>query len=209
LRVLRWIAAIVIVGLIAGGVVPFMRWWLLPPLPDASKPIEPGSELARLMFEADKASKAEDHPRAVELYTKALAIEPGPNLISRRLRELRGSEYNFLGSEAEAYADFDAAIAIRYSRLSDISAIRAYMGRGYAALHLGKYAQARDDFDIVLKEIPADVPRSSSTLAWRGAAWQGLRDRSRAVEDYEAALRLDPGNELAHKGLDPLGEKRP
>ncbi len=78
------------------------------------------------------------------------------------------------------------------------------MGRGYAAVDLGQYRRAKQDFDVVLNELPNDVPRSSSTLAWRGAAYQGLGDRERAIADYKAALALDPTNAYAQTGLKDL-----
>jgi tetratricopeptide (TPR) repeat protein len=181
------------------------KLWTMPLRPVIVNPIDPDSELAHLMYDASKASRAGDHRQSAELYTKALAIEPGPNVISQDLHALRGSEYNYLDIPEKAYADYDAAIRVYYYRMSD-SAIRAYMGRGYAAINLRKYARAKDDFDVVLKELPDDVPRSSSTLAWRGAAWQGLGDREHAVADYKSALALDPKNEYARKGLKDLGE---
>jgi tetratricopeptide (TPR) repeat protein len=177
----------------------------MPPRPVIVNPIEPDSELSHLMYEAGKASRAENHQRAAELYTKALDIEPGPNVISQDLHALRGSEYNYLGMPEKAYADYDAAIRTYYYRMSD-QAIRAYMGRGYASFYLNQYTRAKADFDVVLKELPNDVPRSSSTLAWRGGTWQGLGDREHAVADYKAALALDPKNGYARQGLKDLGE---
>lgn len=210
MRLLRLIAGwigIVFALAIAISLADGTLWklWNMPPRPVIVKPIEPDSELAHLMYDASEASRAGDHRQSAELYTKALAIEPGPNVISQDLHALRGSEYNYLDMPEKAYADYDAAIRVYYYRMSD-SAIRAYMGRGYAAMNLRKYARAKDDFDVVLKELPGDVPRSSSTLAWRGAAWQGLGDREHAVADYKAALALDPKNEYARKGLKDLGE---
>jgi hypothetical protein len=43
-------------------------------------------------------------------------------------------------------------------------------------------------------------------LAWRGAAWQGLGNRSHAIADYKAALTLDPNNKYARNALNDLGE---
>jgi tetratricopeptide (TPR) repeat protein len=212
MSVFRWIFAVIAIALllsVADGTL--LRWGNMPPRPVIVKPIEPDSELSHLMYEAGKASRAENHQRAAELYTKALDIEPGPDVISQDLHALRGSEYNYLGMPEKAYADFDAAIRTYYYRVSDYyrmsdRAIRAYMGRGYAAMNLNQYARAKTDFDVVLKELPNDVPRSSSTLAWRGGTWQGLGDREHALADYKAALALDPKNGHARKALKDLGE---
>lgn len=175
-----------------------------PRLPAMVKPVLPDSELGRLMAAARKASREEDHKQAVALYTQALVLESGPNVIAQDLHELRGNAYNVLGENEKAFADFDAAIRIGYSEPLSDAAIRAYMGRGYAAVNLGRYRLAKDDFGIVLKAIPADVPRSSSTLAWRGAAHQGLGDRAHAVADYKASLALHPDNGYARQGLKDL-----
>lgn len=53
------------------------------------------------------------------------------------------------------------------------------------------------------------MPRSSQTLAWRGAAYQSLGKRSEAVTDYKAALEIDPQNKTALKNLKSLGEQLP
>jgi tetratricopeptide (TPR) repeat protein len=206
MSVLRWIGGVlglaVLIALADGAA---LRLWSMPPLPVMVKPVAPDSQLGRLMSAARSASRASDHTQAIGLYTQALAIEPGPNVISQSLRALRGSEYNHIGDDAKAFADFDAAIRIGYPEkpLSG-NAIRAYMGRGYASVNLGQYAPAKDDFDKVLHEIPNERPRSSSTLAWRGAAYQGLGDRERATTDYKAALAIDPDNAYARNALNDL-----
>jgi tetratricopeptide (TPR) repeat protein len=197
--------AVALAGLVLiGGFYAFIS--AMPKPPVLVGPIKEDSELWRLMQGARAASRAEDHRRAADLYTQALAVEPGPNIISRDLLAARGSEYNYLGMSAEAFADFDAALKIGYPREPmSTAAVRAHMGRGYASLALKQYRRAKDDFDIVLKAVPSERPRSSSTLAWRGAAYQGLRDRERALADYKAALAIDPNNERAAIGLKDLG----
>lgn len=169
-------------------------------------PITADTEPGRTMGAARAASRKGDHQRAAELYTQALAIEPGPNVISQSLHALRGSEYNFLNVADKAFADYDAAVRIGYPPPLSEQAIRAYMGRGYASFNLKKFERAKADFDIVLKALPDDVPRSSATLAWRGGAWQSLGNRELAVADYRASLALDPKNVYARDGLKSLGE---
>jgi tetratricopeptide (TPR) repeat protein len=206
MSVLRWVFAVLAIAVllsVADGTA--LRLWSMPPRPVIVNPIMPGSELSRLMAAARKASRAEDHKQAAELYTQALAIEPGPNVISQDLHAMRASEYNFLGIADKAFADYDTAIRTGYhGRPMSTAAIRAHMGRGYAAVNLEQYARAKDDFDVVLKEVPDEMPRSSSTLAWRGAAYQGLGDRERAIADYKAALAIDPSNSYARNGLKDL-----
>jgi len=211
MRVLRWIGAVLAIALglaIADGTL--LRWWTMPPrmVIHAPLPFKPYSEeVWDIMKTARAASRADDHKRAVALYTQALALEPGPNTATRDLLALRGSEYNYLNMSEQAFADYDAAIRMGfYGRPSTDGALRAFMGRGYASVNLAQYARAKEDFDAVLKELPSDVPRSSATLAWRGAAYQGLGDRARAIADYRAALALDPKNAYALTALKDLGE---
>jgi tetratricopeptide (TPR) repeat protein len=169
-----------------------------PAIPDT---IAADGEIGRLVQEALAASRARDHRRAAELYTQALAIEPGPNDTSRDLHAGRGSQYNFLRMPAQALADYDAALQIGYSGPMSDEVIYAHMGRGYALLELGQYRRAKEDFDVVLQHLPNEVPRSSTTLSWRGLAYHGLGDRERAVADYKAALALDPNNPRIRSGL--------
>ena len=201
-RLILVVVAIAMLLAASGGTL--LRLWDPVPSPLAFKPFS--EEVWGLMQAARAASRANDHKRAVELYTQALALEPSPNTVSRELLALRGGEYNFLGKAPEAFADYDAAIRVEYHAPLGDQAIRAYMGRGYAAVQLQRYARAKDDFDVVLKVLPNDVPRSSATLAWRGAAHQGLGERARAVADYKAALTLDANNAYARDALKDLGE---
>jgi hypothetical protein len=202
-----WIVLVAaLVGLFAILNDPALRLRLLPPRSVIVKPIAPDSELWRLMQDARAASQANDHQHAAELFTQALAIEPGPNNISRDLLAERGSEYNYLSVPDKAFADYDAALRIGYPGPMSDDAVRAYMGRGYALYHLKQYRRAKDDFDVVLKELPSNVPRSSSTLGWRGTSYQSLGDPERAVADYKAALALDPNNTTALNGLKSLGK---
>ncbi len=166
---------------------------LMPKLLPLTGPIAEDSELWRLMKAARAAEREKDYKLAIEHYTAALKIEPGPNWIARDLHASRGSIYNYADMPNEAYADYDAALRDGYILPLTRTTARWYMGRGYASLQLRHYRRAKEDFDIVLKE----VPNASNALAWRGASHQGLGDRDKAIADYKAALSIDPGNRRA------------
>ena len=209
LPVLPLVVLAIVVAMLVHGGVPGVLWPLWThkeaPRPLAFK--EYTDAVWAEIVAARAAAKADDHAGAVAHYTAALALEPGPNSASVKLRIMRGSEYNFLDDPGRAFADFDEAIRAGYPvGPSGDDGIRAFMGRGYAAVNLGRYARAKDDFDAVLNRLPDDVPRSSSTLVWRGAAHQGLGDRARAVADYKASLSIDPTNGRAKQALQALGE---
>jgi tetratricopeptide (TPR) repeat protein len=146
--------------------------------------------------------KLGQHDKAIERYSEAIRKNPK---IANYYRE-RGSAYNYLGRYTEALADYDKAIPIgfSFSSLFPREEAMSNLGRGYALLQLEKYRRAIDDFDVVLKV----VPRSSTALAWRGAAWQGLGNRDKAVADYKSALAIDPKIERAIVGLKSLDEPR-
>ena len=205
-------AVFVAASLYQGGGRMLWVLWTHPPLPHPipyplafkafSEPVWAEIVAAR------KADKAGDYAAAAAHYSQALKLEPGPNSASVDLLIWRGSEYNSLNdADAKAFADFDAAIKDGYPTGPHTDrGLRAFMGRGYAAQNLRRYAAAKADFDEVLKVLPNDVPRSSHVLAWRGAAYQGLGDRAHAIADYKASLALEPNNDYARKGLKDLGE---
>jgi len=142
------------------------------------------------------------HEKAVERYTEAIRLN---STVTTYYRE-RGSAYNYLGRYTEALADYDKAISIgfSFSSLFPREEAMSNLGRGYALLQLEKYRRAIDDFDVVLQV----VPRSSTALAWRGAARQGLGQRDKAVADYKSALAIDPKSSRAIDGLKSLDEPR-
>jgi tetratricopeptide (TPR) repeat protein len=145
--------------------------------------------------------KLEQHEKAVERFTEAIRRKP---MVATYYGE-RGSAYNYLGRHVEALADYDRALALGFKFSLPETAAYSNLGRGYALLHLKQYRRAVDDFDVVLKV----VPRSSTALAWRGAAYQGLGNREKAVADYKSALAVDPNSESAIVGLKSLNEPRP
>jgi tetratricopeptide (TPR) repeat protein len=147
--------------------------------------------------------KLGQYEKAVERYTEAIRRNA---TVTTYYRE-RGSAYNYLHKYNEALADYDKAIALGlpYPSLFPREVAMSNLGRGYALLQLAQYRRAIDDFDVVLKL----VPRSSTALAWRGAAYQGLGYREKAVADYKSALAIDPNSERAINGLKSLDEARP
>jgi tetratricopeptide (TPR) repeat protein len=139
-----------------------------------------------------------DHPAAIAHFSEAIRLNP--KMVRAYLE--RGSEYNYESRFAEAQADYDKVLADDMAqRLLPRRMIGlAYLGRGYASLHLEEYRRAREDFDKAL----AIAPRWPDALAWRGGAFHGLGDRERAIADYKAALSLDPNNRYAKINLGDL-----
>src|SRR5262245_30629826 len=130
--------AMVVAWVLHGG-MPSERW-SLPTGLSAPRPL-PFKEYTEAVWAeiaaAGAAARTDDHAGAVAHYTAALALEPGPNSASVYLHIMRGSQYNFLDDATKAFADFDEAIKTGYRPVGPSSddGIRAFMGRGYAALN--------------------------------------------------------------------------
>lgn len=73
--------------------------------------------------------------------------------------------------------------------------------RGDILMSLERYEDAVEAFTGALDE----QPRLSDVLALRGSAYAKLGDKDRATADFKDALRFDPENAAAIKGLEALG----
>jgi tetratricopeptide (TPR) repeat protein len=151
--------------------------------------------------EGEAYEKLGQHDQAVERFTEAIRRNAK---VANYYRE-RGSAYNHLGKYREAVADYDIALSLGYGFPLPRETAYSNLGRGYALLQLDEYRPAIADFDAVLKVIP----RSSTALAWRGSAHQGLGDAANSAADYKAALAIDPKNTRARDGLRSLGQPVP
>jgi tetratricopeptide (TPR) repeat protein len=110
----------------------------------------------------------------------------------------RAEAYIHLDQPRRAWADFDSAIAIRLPRATD--RYYAFLGRGYASLMMSDYANAIADFDSAI----AIEPRAVSALIWRGYAREKNGQGALALDDYEHATSVDPGDRLARANLQRL-----
>ena len=139
-----------------------------------------------------------NHQAAIRHFSEAVRLNPK---MTRAYLE-RASEYNYVQMFREARQDYDFVLADQQERrfLPPHTIGLAYLGRGYAALHLNDYRGALADFDQVLKT----MPDSSNALAWRGGAHQGLGDREGAEADYKSALAISPSNAYARDNLKAL-----
>ena len=65
----------------------------------------------------------------------------------------------------------------------------------------GAEPQGNEDLPQVIELLTTMLranSRDTQVLAARGLAYEKLGHHRRAVEDYDAAIRLDPGNAAAH-----------
>ncbi|MFJ9179680.1 tetratricopeptide repeat protein [Streptomyces sp. NPDC102360] len=98
------------------------------------------------------------------------------------VRALRGQGLRRTHQYKESLAEFDRAIEL------GVGLPRAYSGRGYTKLYLGRDADALADFDRALELDADDVP----ALTMRAEALWFLEKPSEALQEVERALDLAP-----------------
>jgi tetratricopeptide (TPR) repeat protein len=126
----------------------------------------------------DLVAKGKYDEAVVEL-TKAIKL--GPELAE--LFVCRNDAYRGLRQWDKAIADCDKAISLQPDYLE------AYLQRGYSFAEKHDYDKAILDLTRVIdskKEIP------SSAFSVRGQCWQAKGDALKAINDYSAALTLEP-----------------
>lgn len=125
------------------------------------------------------AYRDQQYRRAIQLFTKAIAIDP----TFTQAYSGRAEIYLNRKQNALAIRDFDRVIS------SEPDSTEAHSDRGIAEQEIGQYGRAINDFDFSLeKEKPGDiyVPQLYEN---RADAYMSLRNPRRAVEDYSSAIR--------------------
>jgi tetratricopeptide (TPR) repeat protein len=129
----------------------------------------------------------------IDELTKRLEKEPGSRLFAQLAEELR--------------KEGELAQAIRICReglLRHPAYPSARMTLGRALLDTGAWAEARAEFESVLKAAPDNI-LASRFLA---ECHEGLGDLDRAEEQYQATLRYAPGDKQIAARLDAIREAR-
>lgn len=122
---------------------------------------------------------------ATEQYSEAMRLTPNDSVPVMSRAEV----YVQLGRYAEARADYDRALALGLRR--DMDRFFVYFGRGYSSIFVGDYVGAVSNMDAALAARPGMV----NAVVWRGYAHEKLGQRARALDDYEAALRMNPNDD--------------
>lgn len=168
-------------------------------------------QAAALAGQAQLALTRQDVPAAVDALSKALELTPA----SQALRLRRGRAYDQAGRYDLALADLDAVIA------ADPKSAAAWYARGVTRFHMKRFDEALKDLDtslaidasgvdahfnraVVLDALgrPDDAlaayskaislnPQFADARFNRGVLRQDRGERSGAIEDFEALLKMD------------------
>ena len=152
-------------------------------------------DTARMRFAAGRAQAALGN------YAAAVGYYDGAIKLARRdptYYLARAEAYIRLGQPRRAWADFDSAIDIRLPRADD--RYYAFLGRGYASLVMSDYANAIADFDSAI----AVDPHAAKALLWRGYARERNGQGALALDDYERAAAVAPGDRMARANVQRL-----
>ena len=149
----------------------------------------------RYRFGAGRAQALlRNYAAAADLYGEAIKLSPrDPTFYLAR-----AEAYIRLDQPRFARADYDQALKIKLPRAID--SYFATLGRGFAALKLADYPSAIADFDKALEY----DPRAVMVLLWRGYARERDGRINLALDDYERAASVDPGNRWANANLQRL-----
>jgi len=119
------------------------------------------------------------YSRALEDVEKALTLKP-----SAPLYDLRGLCKAYLGRFADAVADFNKAIETAAGRAPG----PVFSNRGWAYLELGQPRKAISDLDRGI-ELSPDYTKAYEN---RAMAHSALKEWDLAIQDYTAAIQLQP-----------------
>ena len=110
----------------------------------------------------------------------------------------RGLSYLDKGLQDRAIADFNSAIALK-PKLETLANLHGGIAKAYLSKHSYAESIASSSKMIALQ------PGSSTGYRLRGYAYELSEQRDKAVADYRAALKLDPGAENLKQALVRLG----
>jgi tetratricopeptide (TPR) repeat protein len=171
---------------------------------DAINDFDTGARLApsmsRYRFAIGRVHAAmRNYHAAVEFYGEAIRINSRDAVafLSRAEAEVHLKKYT------SAKSDYDRAIAIGLRRPTE--RLFAYLGRGYVALMNEDLDAAASDFEAALDSDPTYL----NAWLWLGCANERRGRLDLAIDAYERALMIEPGNVTIGSRLRRLRSKEP
>jgi tetratricopeptide (TPR) repeat protein len=134
---------------------------------------------------------------AINRFDEAIRLDPTSGVFMLG----RAEAYNRSDRPQTALDDYDKALALGYLTQNDTYRLRVGVGDAHLKLKNEKAAIESLDKAVELS------PNSTTALRYRGLAYERVGELDRAYRDYEAVLRLKPGDEFAVKRLQRLPSK--
>ncbi len=132
-----------------------------------------------------------DHRKAVEMFTEAINLDPDKGNYYFN----RGVAYSNI-EPSKGIADFDKALALMpVFRSNDVLTRRAF-----CYFQIGDFPKAIADYTAVINNNGG----TASVYFDRGISKFRYNDKAGAIQDVEAALRIDPGFSQAKNALEQL-----
>lgn len=151
--------------------------------------IEPGN--ARAFVSSGEAWLfKEESDRALGCLDEAIRLDPK----SSRAYLVRSGAWYAKDERNKALADLDTALTL------DPRNVEALQVRVRADDFTGQYDRLIAHATTLLEFVPGDA----GIYILRGNAWEEKKEYAKARADFEAALRVNPGNEIARHNLDAL-----
>jgi len=136
------------------------------------------TEAEKYKEEANAFFKNKDYDKAIDLYTKAIEIDP-QNAVYYANRSL-----SYLRQESFGYALNDAISSMK----SDPAYLKAYYRRAAAHMSLGKFKLALSDFELVSKRRPNDADAKKKFVECNKIVKKMAFERAIAVDRPEKTL---------------------
>ncbi|MFH0299338.1 tetratricopeptide repeat protein [Bradyrhizobium sp. 31Argb] len=131
---------------------------------------------------------------AIHRFDEAIKLDPTSGVFMLG----RAEAYNRSHRPQTALEDYDKALALGHLTQNDTYRLRVGVGAAHLTLKNEKAAIESLDKAVELR------PNSTTALRYRGLAYERAGELDRAYRDYEAVLRLKPGDEFAVKRLQRL-----
>ncbi|KAI1318875.1 hypothetical protein F5Y16DRAFT_406185 [Xylariaceae sp. FL0255] len=145
---------------------------------------EEKSQAEDLKVQGNKAMTSKDYPRAIDMYTRALALHPGNAIFLSN----RAAAYSAFRDHESARADAEAAVAV------DPSYTKAWSRLGLARFALG---DARGSMEAYKKGIEHEGSGGSDAMK------RGFETAKRRVEELDAEERASSSPSPATRGAQP------
>ena len=147
------------------------------------------SRAARLNEEGLRLHEDGLYDEAIEAFTRAIEAEPG----NRDYFCNRAHSHLESGAYREAADDFSGALD-RASDAPDLDRVHYHFHRGRSWQKLGRLKEAIRDYDSARQYSEKGSIDEARCFSRRGDCYHSLKEYGKALEDYELAMQMQPGD---------------